>query len=194
MASLFHISIEHQITTCDDVLQEFSYCFTFQQSIKSQLNTSRGLPRLDCFTFQQSIKSQLVCCCFLSAATVSHFNRASNHNYLSRFDFDLVTVSHFNRASNHNRQLPRYSLYKLFHISIEHQITTLSLHLCPARYCFTFQQSIKSQRNAVPHRHAMTVSHFNRASNHNPPPSLPSRLQTVSHFNRASNHNKMGVL
>ena len=78
--SLFHISKEHQITTTSWSLMSTSNCFTFQKSIKSQLYRLYRHQR----------------------RTVSHFKRASNHNWCNVWGISLGTVSHFKRASNHN--------------------------------------------------------------------------------------------
>ena len=165
-------------------------CFSFQQSIKSQRTVKDGKLTDDCFSFQQSIKSQ---------PSVRQVLR-------------WPTVSHFNRASNHNSSVFAASRSLLFLISIEHQITTYSFCLAPTfhcfsfqqsiksqpcahvlfikLHCFSFQQSIKSQRNLRDSFAMETVSHFNRASNHNRTPGIDHDPITVSHFNRASNHNR----
>ena len=142
---LFHISKEHQITTGIGSQRTRANCFTFQKSIKSQRLHGRPSARPNCFTFQKSIKSQL----------------PDVHLAL------LGTVSHFKRASNHNSQRTMPVTLSLFHISKEHQITTVSTLRLSVPNCFTFQKSIKSQqcrRYAFP---CLTVSHFKRASNHN---------------------------
>ena len=65
-----------------------------------------------------------------SNKTVSHFNRASNHNVQAGDKATRRTVSHFNRASNHNVLKMRLPFMGLFLISIEHQITTPIFSSC----------------------------------------------------------------
>ena len=78
---------------------------------------------------------------------------------------------------------------QLFPISKEHQITTgWGIYLIDM-YCFPFQKSIKSQQELLRHTGLTTVSHFKRASNHNPCAASVAARSTVSHFKRASNHN-----
>ena len=214
-ALLFHISKEHQITTRQDRSSAAIYCFTFQKSIKSQLDNRNTLTKWHCFTFQKSIKSQHSdtdpfcssdCFTFQKSiksqqerkvirhgVTVSHFKRASNHNSLSLKSLGLSTVSHFKRASNHNTDLRVNALPLLFHISKEHQITTVKWFISLAVDCFTFQKSIKSQPVDGVGLRPETVSHFKRASNHNSRNLSGCSAITVSHFKRASNHNKSAV-
>ena len=71
--------------------------------------------------------------------TVSHFNRASNHNLVPAFGDFNPTVSHFNRASNHNAAPGQPLPDTLFHISIEHQNTTGATCGGARGHCFTFQ-------------------------------------------------------
>ena len=142
---LFHISKEHQITT-----RRRSSC-----------------PPSDCFTFQKSIKSQLCPRTPDRRRTVSHFKRASNHNEIAQRLRGLRTVSHFKRASNHNITSDLPPTFTLFHISKEHQITTIWVDVVRRLYCFTFQKSIKSQPLRRHYTGFGTVSHFKRASNHN---------------------------
>ena len=120
---LFHISKEHQITTGRQ--GRGSWHELFHISKEHQITTKRTghacLPY--CFTFQKSIKSQ---------------PRRRN-------TFGSRTVSHFKRASNHNAPPPLHVPSLLFHISKEHQITTMRTKYSKWRHCFTFQKSIKSQ-------------------------------------------------
>ena len=99
--------------------------------------------------------------------TVSHFKRASNHNMSVYTLRAVLTVSHFKRASNHNQRTYHCLCRTLFHISKEHQITTLFCSSACPPHCFTFQKSIKSQQLHLNPPGFSTVSHFKRASNHN---------------------------
>ena len=101
------------------------------------------------------------------------------------------TVSHFNRASNHNAKSFHTVASGLFLISIEHQITTYSLafdHLVTL-FLISIEHQITTglQDTFI---NLETVSHFNRASNHNGVGAVCAAVCTVSHFNRASNHNR----
>ena len=104
----------------------------------------------------------------ISPNTVSHFNRASNHNAITISGLFHATVSHFNRASNHNRSR-----------RVGENFATVS----------HFNRASNHNRTVRHQLHLLTVSHFNRASNHNLCPRRNFRGLTVSHFNRASNHN-----
>ena len=57
--------------------------------------------------------------------------------------------------------------FVLFHISKEHQITTVCQGELGEGHCFTFQKSIKSQPWRDCAGLPRIVSHFKRASNHN---------------------------
>ena len=131
---MFHISKEHQITTGGCPSPTPSHCFTFQKSIKSQLAWFVVFHRLDCFTFQKSIKSQLLAVQPCAEVIVSHFKRASNHNWGVRRQDQGVIVSHFKRASNHNSWLLVGAVIALFHISKEHQISIVKERLCVVLY------------------------------------------------------------
>ena len=186
---LFLISIEHQITTTSVSCTSSLYCFSFQQSIKSQ-RFARAVDKLCyCFSFQQSIKSQLRGANTVTPSHCFSFQQSIKSQQTGAQGAQMSTVSHFNRASNHNYVCVINTLAQLFLISIEHQITTLiellrlrmncfsfqqsikSQHVAPDRSgrinCFSFQQSIKSQRRLNAFAQSATVSHFNRASNHN---------------------------
>ena len=122
--------------------------------------------------------------------TVSHFKRASNHNWLSVWKFSST----------------------LFHISKEHQITTTSARPSLGANCFTFQKSIKSQHDFQILFRELDCFTFQKSikSQQSSPTiytplycftfqkSIKSQLRnavriradTVSHFKRASNHNE----
>jgi len=209
---LFLISTEHQITTHITIHPCRPDCFSFQQSIKSQLQPGNAVREPHCFSFQQSIKSQHRGSPMLWRNIVSHFNRASNHNpapRLARHDrLFLISTEHQITTI----PSPSSMAFKLFLISTEHQITTdaADSHPAPRLFlistehqittvsgggksildCFSFQQSIKSQQETVALAEGLIVSHFNRASNHNPKRAWVLTATIVSHFNRASNHNR----
>ena len=63
---------------------------------------------------------------------------------------------------------------------------------CLGSHCIPFSKSIKSQHRRRRHRRERTVSHSQRASNHNTGGFLAKTVRTVSHSQRASNHNVAG--
>ena len=75
--------------------------------------------------------------------TVSHSQRASNHNTESLADVLEETVSHSQRASNDNYFSRIVSGRRLYPILKEHQITTLTDENDPLLHCIPFSKSIK---------------------------------------------------
>ena len=102
LALLFPISKEHQITTANADLSRAYDCFPFQKSIKSQPACSAQFVRLTVSHFKRASNHNWKASPWRARSTVSHFKRASNHNHCPLSLENLLTVSHFKRASNHN--------------------------------------------------------------------------------------------
>ena len=82
----------------------------------------------------------------------------------------------------------------LFHISKEHQITTIRRRMCRSADCFTFQKSIKSQPSWSSSGQSADCFTFQKSIKSQQVPRMDLRLRTVSHFKRASNHNTVPAL
>ena len=164
-------------------------CIPFSKSIKSQRRTARNSTYADCIPFSKSIKSQQHFDKYLPPCNCIPFSKSIKSQLRVDHRPRRDTVSHSQRASNHNPERghpPRQGLYPILK---EHQITTVSAALVSVAYCIPFSKSIKSQRaleRTIRGRHCIPFSKSIKSQ----PAAVTSPLQaTVSHSQRASNHN-----
>ena len=192
-----------------------TYCFTFQKSIKSQLSDTLYGQKNYCFTFQKSIKSQLCISAPPRLCTVSHFKRASNHNF-NDLQSLIRILFHISKEHQITTCGVRLSLTStLFHISKEHQITTTVITLISPATLFhiskehqiTTRRRLNSSWTVLFHiskEHQITTRLLRGLHSTNCftfQKSIKSQLGeaahdgpgTVSHFKRASNHNKWTI-
>ena len=151
----------------------------------------------------------------IMAWSVSHSQRASNHNcWVSKPNCQRVypilkehQITTTRRSSagrlevypilkEHQittRELPTMPALPVYPILKEHQITTGLRSGFPRVQCIPFSKSIKSQPRRKYPDAWKSVSHSQRASNHNTVTVCRNDNVSVSHSQRASNHNRTGT-
>ena len=166
-SSLFHILILHQTTTPEEYKRLYKSCFISWFYIKPQHNQLETINSLSCFISWFYIKPQLLANkrgkgtrCFISWFYIKP-------QLQPPWRWQTYVVSYLDSTSNHNFMTTSPRTWRLFHILILHQTTTLWQHHLGHDGCFISWFYIKPQLAEPSLYSSMVVSYLDSTSNHN---------------------------